>query len=75
VLGVVYNSIIKEVGRDLERHYPMLGVVYNRHYYREVGRDLERHYRMQGVVYNRHYYREVGRDLEWDYHKYAKSGL
>jgi hypothetical protein len=48
-------GIIREVGKYLERHYRMLGVVYNRHYYRGVGRDLERHYGMLGVVYNRHY--------------------
>jgi hypothetical protein len=63
------------VERDLKRHYHILGVVYNRCYYREVGWDLERHYFMLGVVYNRHYYREVGRDLDRHYRKYARSGI
>jgi hypothetical protein len=68
-------SIIIEVEWDLEKHYHMLRVIYNRHYYRDVGRDPERHYIMLGVVYNRHYYREVGRDLDRHYRKYARSGL
>jgi hypothetical protein len=45
MLGLVYNRHYREVGSDLERHYSMQGMVYNRHYYREVGRDLEWDYR------------------------------
>jgi hypothetical protein len=45
----------------------MLGLIYNRHYYRDVGMDLEKHYLILGVVYIRHYYREGGRDLDRHY--------